>query len=153
MKLVLTADVKALGKKGEVVEVADGYARNYLLPRGLAVAATQGKLKALEKEKSEAAAREARELAQARQWADRLKDQGVTVRAKAGEGGRLFGSVTNHDVAAALEKECGLHIDKRKVELAEPIKRLGEHKAVVHLHPKVKAQVTVHVVAEGQGVP
>ncbi|MDK2926826.1 MAG: large subunit ribosomal protein [Bacillota bacterium] len=147
MKVILEQDVPRLGKKGEVVDVNDGYARNFLLPRRLARAATAGGLKEVEARKEQAARKEARARAEAQDLARRLHGCTVTIRARAGEGGRLFGSVTNQDVAAAVAEEFRVNLDKRRVELKEPIKALGSYSATLHLYTEVTAEITVKVEA------
>jgi large subunit ribosomal protein L9 len=149
MKMILLQDVKNLGKKGAVVDVADGYARNYLLPRKLAEAATDGHLRLIDKEKADQAARAQREQEKAQQLAEQLAEKAVPVKVKVGEGGRLFGSVTAADVATALSKQAGTPIDKRKVQLSDPIKQLGTYTVSVKLHPKVSAKIQVDVQAGG----
>ena len=134
MKVILLADVDKIGKKDQVLEVKEGYGRNYLLARKLAVEATPANLKAAE------AKAEAEELAQ------KLKGATVTVSVKCGDGGRLFGAVTNKEIAERLEKEHKLKIDKRKIELEENIKSLGTYTPTVRLHPQVVTKVTVKVV-------
>lgn len=145
MKMILLQDVKNLGKKGAVVDVADGYARNFLLPRKLAEAATDGHLRLIDKEKADQAARAQREQEKAQQLAEQLAEKAVPVKVKVGEGGRLFGSVTAADVATALSKQAGTAIDKRKVQLNDPIKKLGTYTVSVKLHPKVSAKIQVDV--------
>ncbi|MDN5293396.1 MAG: large subunit ribosomal protein [Eubacteriales bacterium] len=145
MKVILKQDVKKLGKKGDVVEVAEGYARNYLLPRGLAVEASAGNLKTLEKQKEAEQRRREEEKAEALRIAEKLKEITVVVHGKAGENGRLFGSVTAKDVAEALAKDFGIKIDRRKMQLEEPIKAVGVYYIPVRLHAEVEATVKVHV--------
>lgn len=144
MKVVLKQDVKSIGKKDELHEVSDGYARNFLLPRGLAVAADAA---AVNEVRTKAAANEHRaaaELASAKALAEKLNGQGVCIKAKAGQGGRLFGSVTSRDVAEALEEKTGEAIDKRKIVMSD-IKNFGTYNVEVKIYPKVTAQVTVKV--------
>jgi len=148
MKVILVADVKSLGKKGDLVQVADGYARNYLLPRGLATEATEGKVKQLAQQQASAAKKKMKEEEKSKELAARLDGLTVRVCGKAGEGGRLFGSVNNKDIAEALEKEHGIEIDKRKILLTEPIKKLGTYPVEVKLHPQAQARLVVHVLAE-----
>ncbi len=148
MKLVLLEDVKKLGKKGDLVEVSDGYAVNFLLPRKLAKAATKGVVKALQKEQKDKVAKKEREREEAQALADRLEGGVLKVAVKAGEGGKLFGSVTTQDVARAVKEQLGAEIDKRKVVLDKHIKTLGKHSAMIKLHPKVSAKVVLEVVAE-----
>ncbi|HHW15327.1 MAG TPA: 50S ribosomal protein L9 [Firmicutes bacterium] len=146
MKVILKQDVPNLGQRGAAIEVSEGYARNYLIPRGLAAVASEGALKALAVEQKAAAARKAREEAEARALGERLAGLELVIPAKLGEGGRLFGSVTAKDIAAALETR-GVKLDKRKLELAEPIKQLGTYQVPVKLHPKVHLNLAVKVVA------
>jgi len=147
MKVILLEDVKALGKKGVVKEVADGYGRNFLLPRKLAVEATSANIATLEKEVQRVAAGEEKKLEDAKNLALKLKDTVVSVQGKAGEGGRLFGSITNKEVAEAVSALIGVEIDRRKVELNEAIKSLGEYKVTVRLHAKVHQDILVKVIA------
>lgn len=148
MKVVLLQDVAGQGKKGDVINVADGYARNYLLPRGLAAPASKGKMAELAVQK-ESAARKSRQIEEeARELAARLSGVTVTIRAKAGEGGKLFGSVNNLDIAAALAGQHNINVDKKKLILKEPLKRLGTYRVAAKLHPRVQAEIGVDVVSE-----
>ena len=146
MKLVLLQDVKALGRRGEVVDVADGYARNFLLPRKLAGEADKGALAQIDAQHKANARREAQELADARALAGRIEAAKLTVRAKAGENGKLFGAVTNADVAAAISAAISVGIDKHKVELSGQIKALGSYPVEVKLRKNVIAKAAVEVV-------
>lgn len=146
MKVILTANVKGLGSAGDVVEVADGYGRNFLIPRGLAREASAAALKEHADRARAEAARGERERAEARRVAARLEGQEVVVRARAGEGGRLFGSVTAQDVIEAIGRIHGLDIDRRRLELPSPIKTLGRHPVRLRLHPDVTVAVDVVVV-------
>lgn len=148
MKVILRQDVKALGKKGETKEVSDGYARNFLFPHGLAVEASAVNMKQLEQQKKVEKARKDREEAEARQLAENINGLQVTLAVKAGEGGRLFGSVTAKDVADAIKRYSGLEIDKRKIELDEGIKNLGTYPVSIHVHPGISAEVQLRVVEE-----
>lgn len=145
MKVILVKDVPKLGKKGELHEVSDGYGRNFLLVRGLAIVASEGKIRSIDKERADHAAHEARELQQARELAERLQKVPVRVLARSGEGGRLFGSITSADLAEALKAQHGLEVDRRTIKLDNPLKSLGEHHISLKLHPKVKAEITVRV--------
>ncbi len=147
MEVILRDDVKSLGKAGELVRVKPGYARNFLLPRGLAYEATEGNKKRIVAETRARTVRLAAEKDAATAAAGRLGSAVLTFTRKAGEEGRLFGSITSHDVADALAAQ-GHAIDKRKVELDHPIKALGDHTVTVRLHPEVHAEVRVTVVAE-----
>ena len=145
MKVILKQDVKTIGKKDEIHEVSDGYARNFLFPRGLAAPADAAAVN-MARTKSEAKEHHAAEaLAAARELADTVKDKTVTLKAKGGASGRLFGKITAKDVAEALSKVAGTEIDKRKVELERDIKDFGTYSATVKLHPGVSAPFKVKV--------
>jgi len=146
MKLVLLRDVQALGKRGEVVDVADGYARNFLLPRKLAGEADKGALAQLDAQHRARERRELQELADAQALAARLESAKLAVRAKAGENGKLFGAVTNADVAGAIAASLSVAIDKHRIELAGQIKTLGSYPVEIKLHKRVVAKTTVDVV-------
>ena len=146
MKVVLRADVEHVGQKGDIVDVADGYARNFLVPRGLALHATSGIQKQADamRRSRDARDRHAREAAQA--IADQLAPT-VRVEARAGEGGRLFGSITSTDIAAAVKAQLGVEVDRRDISLDEPLKELGVAELAVRLHREVVATLHVEVVA------
>ena len=147
MKIVLRDDVENLGRKGDVVEVADGYARNYLVPRGLAMKATKGVVAQAESMRRNRAARDARDRDAAQATAGMISGIRIEIPARAGEGGKLFGSVTASDVAEALAAQ-GIEVDRRKITgIDEPLKEVGEVEVVVGLHPDVAATLTVVVVA------
>jgi large subunit ribosomal protein L9 len=148
MRVVLRRDVENLGTKGDLVEVADGYARNYLVPKGFAIKATPGAQKQADamKRNWEAQERKTREGAEA--LAARLAGGTIEIKARAGEGGRLFGSVTTSDIADAVQAQLGVEIDRRRLELAEPLKELGVAEVPLRLHTDVVATVTVAVVSE-----
>ncbi len=146
MKIILLEDVKKLGKKGDLVDVADGYARNYLFPRDLAEEATAGKIKQLKKEKAALEDRKEKEKEQAQEIAEKLSKAEVSLKVKAGEQGKLFGSVTTKDISEALKKQCKIEVDRRKIELFEPIKTLGEHKVDIKLFPEVVASLTLKII-------
>ncbi len=147
MKVILRQDYEALGRIGDVVEVKDGYARNYLLPRNIAYQATAGSLRALEEEKLQYARRQQKEAKTAEALAATLSGTSVTLKMKVGEEDRLFGSVTSQMISEQLESQ-GITIDKRSIELADPIKTLGMYEVPVKLHAKVTATLKVWVVAE-----
>jgi len=147
MKLVLRQDVDKLGKRGEVIKVADGYGRNFLLPKQLALEATPGNLKRVELEHRGVEVKRVRERQEAEELARRLAAVSCTVARKVGENDALYGSVTNADIAAFLEKE-GFGLDKRKIVLEEPLKALGIYTVPVRLHPEVTAEIKVWVVKE-----
>jgi large subunit ribosomal protein L9 len=148
VKVVLREDVETLGHKGDLVEVADGYARNFLVPRGLAMKATKGVVAQAEAMRRNRAARDARERAAAEEIAGRLEGRRVPLAARAGEGGKLFGSITAADVAEAVAAAAETEIDRKAITLAESLKELGEVEVPVRLHPEVTATVTVEVIAE-----
>jgi large subunit ribosomal protein L9 len=148
MEVILREHVDNLGKRGEIVKVADGYARNYLLPRKLALLATAGNKKQVERERVKFDVKEADEQNAAQAIADRMANVEVVVARKVGETEALYGSVTTSDITEALAAK-GFEIDRRKLQLVEPIKRLGEYDVVLKLHRDVTAHVKVKVVAEG----
>jgi large subunit ribosomal protein L9 len=151
MEVILRQDVSKVGHRGDLVKVADGFARNFLLPRKLAVAASDGNRKMIEQEKGAAVRREATERGDAEKLSQMLTGVTVSVSRKAGEGDQLFGSVTGMDVADALAAK-GFQIDRRKIQLDEPLKHLGEFDVPVKLHKDVTAQVKVQVVKEAESV-
>ncbi|MBI2914610.1 MAG: 50S ribosomal protein L9 [Firmicutes bacterium] len=150
MKVVLRRDVKDLGKQGELVEVAEGYARNFLLPRGLAVPATEGHLKEVEHERRTVIDKQRREEVQADHLASLIKNQVLLLKVRAGEGGKLFGSVTANDIASGLRESLGIDIDRRKVELEEPFKALGNYTVPIRVHPGKVVALRVRVVQEAK---
>ena len=146
MKLILTAEVTGLGTSGDTVEVKGGYGRNYLLPRGLAIKASRGAEKQIESLRRARAAREVATLDDAKTLAGRLSGLTVTVPARAGAGGRLFGRVTTADVVAAVTAAGGPELDRRRIELPSSIKTTGQHTVTVRVHPEVSTQLTIEVV-------
>jgi large subunit ribosomal protein L9 len=153
MRVILLKDVEHLGRIGDVKDVAPGFARNFLLPRGLVVEATTGQMKRLEILQRQREKEDAKRLSEAQQLAARLEALEVSITARVGEQGRLFGSVTNQDVAAALKEQHDIAIDRRDVELADPIRTLGTHQVPVRLGGNVQAQLRVNVVEEGGQAP
>lgn len=147
MQIVLKEDIEKLGRRGEVVKVAEGYARNYLLPFGKALAATPGNLKVIEREKRRYLVRLSKEKEENEALARRIQAVSVTLVRKVGENDVLYGSVTSADIGESLQKE-GIVVDKRRIQLAEPIKSLGIYSVPVRLHPEVTAEVKVWVVKE-----
>ena len=148
MKVILKNDVKGLGREGDLKEVKDGYARNFLLPTGKAVGADKGAVANWERHKGQREERDRAVRADAEATAEKLREMRLEIPVKAGERGRLFGAVTSHQVAAAIARE-GVEIDRHALHLREPIKALGDYKVDVKLMPGVDASVTVSVVAEG----
>lgn len=145
MKLILTQEVSGLGGPGDVVEVAGGYGRNYLVPRGLAMKWTRGGEKQIQLIRRARSARDIRSMDEAREVAGRLGSLQVRLQTRAGASGRLFGSVTPADIADAVRAAGGPELDRRRIEVATPIKTVGSHKVSVRLHPEVSAEVTVEV--------
>jgi large subunit ribosomal protein L9 len=148
MQVLLLRDVEGLGHSGDVKKVAEGYARNFLIPRGLALPATPGSVKAAEQARTAKARRQARALSEAQALAQILDGQTVTFQARAGEADRLYGSITNAHIAEALQAKIGREIDKRKIVLEESIKELGAHTITIHLAPEAEAKVIVVVERE-----
>jgi large subunit ribosomal protein L9 len=147
VKIVLRSDVDHLGRKGDLLEVADGYARNYLVPRGMAMKATRGVVAQSEAMRRSRAARDTRDREAAEELASRLQATPIQVGARAGEGGKLFGSVTNADLADAVRAQTGIDLERRTIELAEPLKELGPAEVSVRLHPDVTAELSIEVVS------
>ena len=146
MKVILLEDVKALGKKGEIVNVSDGYARNAILPKKLGVEATPKNLNDLKLQNQHADKVAAENLENAKELARVIAEKKVVVKIKAGEGGKIFGSVSTKEIAQAAKEQAGLELDKKKMQLKEAIKALGTYEIPVKLHPKVTAKLTVQVV-------
>src|SRR4051794_33197235 len=149
MRLILTQEVTGLGGPGDIVEVKDGYGRNYLIPRNLATQATRGAEKQVAQIRRAREVREIRDRGQAEQVAAQLRTLAVSLPGRAGQGGRLFGSVTAGDVAQAVTAAGGPKLDRRRIELPNPIKSVGRHLVTVRLHPEVVAELNVEVVAAG----
>lgn len=148
MKVILLQDVKSLGKKGEIVNVSDGYARNFVLPRKLGVEANTSNLNDLKLQKANADKVAQEQLEAARELAALLETKEVVLKMKSGEGGRAFGSVSSKEIAAAAMTQCGLELDKKKIQLPEAIKALGVYEVNVKLHTKVTGRLKVKVVEE-----
>jgi large subunit ribosomal protein L9 len=148
VKVVLRDDVENIGRKGDLIEVTDGFARNFLVPRGLAMKATRGVVQQAEAMRRNREARDARDREAAQALADQLTGKRIELRARAGEGGRLFGSVTSADVADAVRAQTGVELDRRKTQLSEPLKELGAVEVPVKLHADVEVTLTVDVVPE-----
>lgn len=146
MKVILNQTVAKLGKAGQVVSVADGYARNYLFPRGLATVADKKQIEALQKREARSAAKLAETKAQAEQLKEKLNGQTVKIEGKVGrDAGKLFGAITSQDIADAIASQLGTTLEKKQVALHDPIKRLGRFPIMLDLHREVDAEVTVHV--------
>ena len=145
MQIVLLEDVKALGKKGDVVKVSDGYARNFILPKKLGVEATAKNLNDLKLQKANESKIAAEQLAAAKELGEQLEKSSISLKIRAGEGGKAFGSVSGKEIAAAVKDQLGLETDKKKLVLPEPIKTFGTHEVPVKLHREVTAKLTVKV--------
>ncbi|MCK9857571.1 MULTISPECIES: 50S ribosomal protein L9 [Paenibacillus] len=148
MKVIFLKDVKGQGKKGDVKELSEGYVRNFLLPQGLAKLASDGNLKTLEVQNASEEKRKAKEKADAVELGKKLEELKVVIKAKAGEGGRLFGAITSKQIAEALAAQAGVKIDKRKIELEDAIRTLGVTQVPVKLHVDVKSKLNVQVTEE-----
>jgi large subunit ribosomal protein L9 len=148
MKVILKQDIKNLGKKGDIKEVADGYARNHLLPKDLAVEATAGNMNKVVQSKASEAHRKEKEYEEAKATGAKLTGVEITLPVKLGEGGKLFGAITAKDIADALQETHGTEVDKRKIDLKDAIKSLGDYSVNIKIHPQVTAQIMVHVTGE-----
>jgi large subunit ribosomal protein L9 len=146
VKLILTHEVDGLGSPGDVVEVKDGYGRNYLLPRGFAIKWTRGAQKQIDSIRRARAAREIRSLDEAKQIAEQLGSLKVRLNQRAGDNGRLFGSVTSTDVAEAVKAAGGPEVDKRRIQIRNPIKSVGDYTVEIRLHPEVNVSLPIEVV-------
>ncbi len=145
MKVILLQDVKSLGKKGDIVNASDGYARNMLLPKKLAVPATSGNMKDLEAKEKSQAKHEAEVLHAAEELKAEIEKGSVTLSIKVGEGGRAFGSISSKELAAAVKEQMKIEVDKKKISLSQPIRELGVSTVQIKLHPKVQADLKVNV--------
>ena len=145
MKIILLQDVKSLGKKGQMVEVNNGYARNYILPKNLGVEATSKKVNDLKLQKAQQDKIAAEQLKEAQELAAALSEKSIQVEMKVGEGGKTFGAISTKEIAAAAKEQLGYELDKKKISVDEPIKSLGSHNVKIKLHPKVTAQLVVKV--------
>ncbi len=146
MQVILLEDVKSLGKKGEIVKVNEGYARNFLLPKKLGLEANNKNLNDLKLKKASEEKKARQKLADAKAFAEELKTKQIVVKLKAGEGGKIFGSISSKEIAVEAKKQCGMEIDKKKIVLAEPIRALGSYTAKVKLHPEVTGELSVKVI-------
>jgi large subunit ribosomal protein L9 len=149
MKVILKQDVKGLGKKEDMVNVSDGYARNFLFPKGLAVEASATNINVMNTKKDAERTKKDRELAHARVFAAKVKETVVVIKAKSGENGKLFGSITSKDISEKLKNDFNLDIDKKKINLPEVIKSLGTIEVEVKLYPEVSEKLTIQVIRDG----
>ena len=145
MKIILIQDVKKLGKKGDIIEANDGYARNYIIPQKLGVEANNKNMNDLKLQKANDAKVAQEQLDAAKQFAEDLAKLEVVVKIKAGEGGKVFGSVSSKEIAIAAKDQCGVELDKKKIQLADPIKTFGVHEVAIKLHPQVTGSLKVKV--------
>lgn len=145
MEVILKKDVKGTGKEGQIVKVSDGFARNKLIPGGLAVEATPANKKAFEREKARAAEKLAQERAEAEKFAAKLRGRGVVVKTKVGDNGKLFGSITSMDIAQAIQEQTGEEIDRRKINLEKPIKEVGTTEVEIKIFQDITAKVKVRI--------
>lgn len=147
MKVILQQDVKKVGKKGDIIEVSEGYGRNFLLPKKYAIEATAVNLNAAKQQKRSEERRMQQATDEARLMAAQLSKIEVTIPVKIGEGGKLFGSVTGKDIADVLKQQHNIDLDKRKIELKETIRSLGNYEAVIRVHPEITSKIQVHIIA------
>ncbi len=145
MKVILLQDVREMGKKDDIVNVSDGYARNFLFPRKLAAEATESAVKVIERKRAAERRHEAEARAAAEQTAAKLKNKVVILKAKCGEKGRLYGSVTAQEVADAIREGYEVEMDKRKVEIREPVRQLGDYEVILHIYPNVNTRMILRV--------
>jgi large subunit ribosomal protein L9 len=148
MKVILKQDVKGLGKKNSMVEASDGYARNFLFPKGLAIEASSANINIMNTKKEAEKVKKDKEVASAKEMAKKIKEITLVIKTKSGENGKLFGSITNKDIADRLKSEYGIDIDKKKVSLQDSIKTLGNYDVEIKLYPEVSAGMTVKIVQE-----
>lgn len=148
MKVILLQDVKSLGKKGEIVNISDGYARNFVLPKKLGLEANAKNMNDLKLQKANEEKKAKEQLEAAKELAKTVESKEVTVKMRSGEGGKAFGSISSKEIAEEAKKQCALELDKKKIQLPEPIKALGAYEVNIKLHPKVSAKLKVKVVEE-----
>lgn len=148
MKVILTQNVKNLGREGEVKEVADGYARNYLIPRGLAKEATNTVLKETEERKVREQRHKEKELKQAQEIKEKVDGKTIKIKARTGGGDKLFGAVTTREISDALKQELKVEVEKKKIDLSEPIKHLGQYRVKIKIYPSINAEVNITVTAD-----
>ncbi|HBH12475.1 MAG: 50S ribosomal protein L9 [Clostridiales bacterium 38_11] len=145
MKVILLMDDKSMGKKGDIIDAKDGYARNFLIPKGIAIEATKENLKHLEREKQKSLHHEEKVLEEAKLLAEQIESKSIEIKIKAGENGKLFGSVTTKEIAQEFKSQHNIEIDKKKIELKDPIKTVGTHEVLVKLHAEVNVKSKVIV--------
>lgn len=145
MKVILLEDIAGTGKKGQMINASDGHARNYLIPKKLAVEATKANIAQLEQQQKAMERQRQKELTEAQELAKELSEKSIRIPVKMGKNGKLFGSVTNKEIAAAFLEQTGMEIDRKKILLTEPVKSAGEKKVEIKLHPQVTAQITINI--------
>ena len=145
MKVILLEDVKGVGKKDQTINASEGYVKNFLFPRKLAVEANSGNLKKLDNQKKAEDLQRQEELDAAKALGEKIAEQKVVIKVKTGDNGKLFGAVTNKEIAVALKEQTGLAVDKKKISLSDPIKAIGEKEVTVKLHPKVSVKLKVEI--------
>lgn len=150
MKIILKQNIEKIGQVGDVVEVSDGFARNFLIPQGKAISFTVGNYKQIEYLKKQEAEQREGELKEVKEFAEKINNISLEIRVKAGEEGKLFGSVTNKDIVETLLKEHGIELDKRKINLKESLKKLGVHAVSVNLHKDVTPQIKVNIISDSE---
>lgn len=148
MKVILLREIKNLGKEGDIKDVSDGYARNYLIPKGLAAEATANRLKENQEKKLRVQKQKEREKNEAQYFKEQLDGKALTIKVKTGGGNKLFGSVTSREISAIISEQLGISLDKKKIDLAEPIKHLGEYAVKIRLYPSIQAVIKIIVTAE-----
>ncbi|MBR1443576.1 MAG: 50S ribosomal protein L9 [Firmicutes bacterium] len=146
MKVILLEDIKGVGKKDQIINANDGYAKNFLFPKNLAVEATKGNMTQLDRKKKNEEEKRQQELDDAKELAKQIAEKKVTLSVKTGDNGKLFGAVTNKEIGAALKEQAGIDIDKKKIVVKEAIKTIGEKEVDIKLHPKVTAKLKVNIV-------
>lgn len=150
MKIILKQNIEKIGQVGDVVEVSDGFARNFLIPQGKAISFTVGNFKQIEYLKKQEAEQREGELKEVKKFAEKINNISLEIRVKAGEEGKLFGSVTNKDIVEALLKEHGIELDKRKINLKESLKKLGVHAVTVNLYKDITPQIKVNIISDSE---
>jgi large subunit ribosomal protein L9 len=148
VKVILLREIKNLGKEGDIKDVSDGYARNYLIPKGLAAEATANRLKENQEKKLRVQKQKEREKNEAQYFKEQLDGKALTIKVKTGGGNKLFGSVTSREISAIISEQLGISLDKKKIDLAEPIKHLGEYAVKIRLYPSIQAVIKIIVTAE-----
>lgn len=148
MKVILEQDQKKIGKKGDIIEVSEGYARNFLFPKNIAIEATKSNVNIANAKKGSAKRKQQQAADEAKLMAAQLEKVEVTIKVRTGDGGKLFGSVTGKDIADVLKKDFNIDLDKRKIDLKGDIKSIGDYEAVIKVHPSITASIKIHIISE-----